>query len=359
MSSVHHFGFVIEQSMGHVTHTQNLQQTIDQDASVEATWLPVPLDASDRWQPISNLSLRLSLRSRDLVRSVREQKPIDRLLFHTQLLTLFSLKLMQQIPTVISLDATPENFNTIAAAYDAKPPQGLLAQLKSRWYKLILNNAAGLITFSEWVKQSLEQDYQVDHTKIHVIPPGVDVNRWVPVARSNHTNPVRLLFVGRDFKRKGGAVLLDAYRQGLAGLCELDIVTTDPTLQSEGAIRVHQGLTPNSSALQQLFAQADIFVFPTFGDATAFVVLEAMASGLPVIATAVGGLSEEVEDGVTGLLVPPGNPSAIVAAVRSLIADPVRRAAMGAAGRARVESYFNAESNAKSVLEVMKQCAIV
>jgi glycosyltransferase involved in cell wall biosynthesis len=136
----------------------------------------------------------------------------------------------------------------------------------------------------------------------------------------------------------------------------LDIVTKDETVHSQGAVRVHRGLEPNSPLLLKLFADADLFVFPTLGDTNAIVVMEAMASGLPVLATNVGALAEEVEDGVTGLLVPPNDPGAIVEAIRSLANTPDRLVAMGAAGRARAERLFDAKHNYKAVVDVLKRC---
>jgi glycosyltransferase involved in cell wall biosynthesis len=136
----------------------------------------------------------------------------------------------------------------------------------------------------------------------------------------------------------------------------LDIVTKDEMVCSEGSVRVHRGLTPNSPLLQKLFADADLFVFPTLGDTNAIVVIEAMASGLPVVATNVGALPEEVEDGTTGLLVPPNDPDAIVKAVCTLADNSERLVAMGVAARMRAERLFDGERNYKALVDVLKRC---
>jgi glycosyltransferase involved in cell wall biosynthesis len=81
-----------------------------------------------------------------------------------------------------------------------------------------------------------------------------------------------------------------------------------------------------------------------------------MASGLPIVTTNVGAIPEEVEDGMTGLLVPTNDPAAIVEAIRSLANDPTRRIAMGSAGRAKAERLFNAEQNYKALVDVLKEC---
>ena len=94
------------------------------------------------------------------------------------------------------------------------------------------------------------------------------------------------------------------------------------------------------------YRAADVFVLPANARAEAFgtVLLEAMASGLPCITTEVGtGTSWVVQDGVTGFVVPPRNPGALVDAIRNLLDDPQRRVAMGHAARVRVESEFTME----------------
>ncbi|HVS14501.1 MAG TPA: glycosyltransferase [Thermoanaerobaculia bacterium] len=91
-----------------------------------------------------------------------------------------------------------------------------------------------------------------------------------------------------------------------------------------------------------LLAAADLFVAPSLEDAFPTSLLEAMTAGLPVVASRTGGIPEIVVPGKTGLLVPPGDPGALAGAMAALLADPVRRAALGAAGRRRVEERFSA-----------------
>ena len=85
--------------------------------------------------------------------------------------------------------------------------------------------------------------------------------------------------------------------------------------------------------------------------------LEAMASGVPVVATAVGGHLDSVVDGVTGLLVPPREPAALAAALRSLLADPARRRALGEAGAARARRLYGFDRIAASTRRVYADVA--
>jgi glycosyltransferase involved in cell wall biosynthesis len=90
-----------------------------------------------------------------------------------------------------------------------------------------------------------------------------------------------------------------------------------------------------------LLASADVFVLSSLSEGMPISILEAMAAGLPVVATAVGGVPELVVDGETGLLVPPGNAEALEAAVRKVVEDGALRRRMGVAGRRRALDRFD------------------
>jgi glycosyltransferase involved in cell wall biosynthesis len=95
--------------------------------------------------------------------------------------------------------------------------------------------------------------------------------------------------------------------------------------------------------LQSVMSGWDVFVAPSLEEAFSISALEAMAAGLPVVASSVGGLPELVEDGCTGWLVPPGKSEALVARLRELLLNPDQRRAFGGAGRARARTHFSAE----------------
>jgi len=99
----------------------------------------------------------------------------------------------------------------------------------------------------------------------------------------------------------------------------------------------------------------DIFALPSAWEGISLALLEAMAAGLPVVATAVGGTPEVVLDGQTGLLVPPGDPQATAAALERLLSDPALRQEMGAAGRARVSASFAIEGTQEQLEQLYQQ----
>lgn len=95
-----------------------------------------------------------------------------------------------------------------------------------------------------------------------------------------------------------------------------------------------------------------LFVQPSHAEGFGLAALEAMASGLPVVASRVGGLEELVAEGVTGRLVPSGDPTALAEAMRAILSDPARARSMGAAGRERAEELFTAERMVEGILGV-------
>ena len=358
MAEATQIGLVIEQALGHITHAENIRHWLDNDRLVSPHWMMIPYHAEDRWDKIPGLpfSMRISLRARSVVQQNLQIEPLDCLYFHTHNLALFSLGLMKRIPTVISLDATPVNFMSIAAAYEAKVSSGIVNQVKAAWFRRAFSLAMGIVTMSEWAKASMVRDYGILPEKVKVFPFGVNVQQWQPsAAKPSPERRLRLLFVGGDFERKGGHVLINAFQQGLSSFCELDIVTSKQTVLSGNHVRIHTGIMPNSMFLKKLFAEADAFIMPTMGDATPIAILEAMASGLPVITTKVGAMGEMVVDGVSGYFVSQSDPKGIIDAVTRLAGNRAMLKVMGQAGRVSVERRFNAEINAKSLIEYLKE----
>jgi glycosyltransferase involved in cell wall biosynthesis len=355
-------GFIMEQTLGHVTHAKNLEQWVANDPDVIPTWIPLTFGVQDAWDKVpvvkSNWTVRASIRAREQIKLALRTTKLDGLFFHTSVTAVFSRSLMTHIPTVVSMDATPLNFDSIGLSYDHRPSSfSPLESIKNSLNRATFHKARRLITWNDWGKESLVRDYGVDAGKIAVIPPGVDLEKWKPTHGAESERPVRLLFVGGDFRRKGGDTLLKAFATTLHKECELDIVTRE-NVDTQGipGVRVHHGLGPNAPQLMALYAQADIFTFPTLADVLPIAIMEGFASGLPVITTAVGALNEQVEEGVTGFTIPPGDADALAAATLRLVRDPALRSKMSNAARQAAVDKFNAATNYRQVLAVCKQC---
>jgi glycosyltransferase involved in cell wall biosynthesis len=307
-----------------------------------------------------NWTVRASLAARARLRDVLRQRTLDALFLHTQVTALFAHRLMDEIPSVVSLDATPINFDTVGGPYGHRPSRFTpVERAKNALMRRTFSHARRLVIWHEAGKRSLAEDYRVPPERIAVIPPGIDMERWrFSREPTDAAAPIRLLFVGGDFRRKGGEILLSAFRNRLMQECELDIVTRERVdIQGLTNVRVHHGLGPNVPELIALYARADIFVFPTLADMLPLAIMEALAAGLPVIATNVGYLSEQVRDGVTGYLVEPGDENALADATLRLIRDPQLRRTMASAARQAAEERFNGALNYPKVLAICKECA--
>jgi glycosyltransferase involved in cell wall biosynthesis len=102
----------------------------------------------------------------------------------------------------------------------------------------------------------------------------------------------------------------------------------------------------SQSEVVDLLAKADVFVLPSYAEGVPVVVMEALGSGIPVVASFVGGMAELVEDDHTGFLVRPGDPEQLADRIGRLVADPELRARLGANGRNRVATEFDADLEA-------------
>ncbi len=107
------------------------------------------------------------------------------------------------------------------------------------------------------------------------------------------------------------------------------------------------------------YERAAIVCSPSLAEGIPFVLMEALAMEIPVVASRIMGVPELVEDGVSGLLVPPGEPRALADALRELLGDPERRAAMGRAGRARIVADFDARGSARQLEDLFASVGAV
>jgi glycosyltransferase involved in cell wall biosynthesis len=348
--------FVMEQVLGHVTVADNLRRAVTALGGVETRWVETTLfDPSGLPERMPGLPpfVRAGIRARlDLHRALRGWR-YDVLVFNTQKAAALCQWDMLRTPTVLMTDVTPLQYDRLADLYrhtpDRNPALRTVKHLVNRWN---FHLAAALIPYSTWARDSLVHDYGVPPERVHVIPPGVDTARWRPARHRRRSDRVRLLFVGGNFERKGGAVLLEVFRHlRLHERAELQVVTRDPVPPTPGVV-VHHGLRNNSPELLALYQQADAFALPTLADCFSWASIEAMAAGLPVITTAVGGIPDIVEHGRTGYLLPPGDGRALGAALQRLIEDAALRAAMGRAGRARAVTRFDARANTARLLDL-------
>jgi glycosyltransferase involved in cell wall biosynthesis len=267
---------------------------------------------------------------------------------HTSTIALMARDLFRKKPVVLSCDGTHLQKRWMRLAYGLKPEQGLVAVAKHRFHRAICSPATGFVAWSNWTRASLIEDYGFQEDAVAVIPPGVNLD-WFTPTQGTRELP-RILFVGGDFHRKGGNVLLDVFRKRLRGRAELAIVTREPVSEEPG-VTVYHDVVANSEKLRNLYASCDIFALPTSADCYSLVCLEALASGLPTVTTRVGGIPDVIIEGETGFLAEPGDAQTVGDALELLVNDPARRAKMSVACRADAARRFEARANARRLFE--------
>lgn len=215
-----------------------------------------------------------------------------------------------------------------------------------RWFELegqAMKQSAHVCVRSQLVRKSVLEDYKLPAGQASIIGGGVNLERLPkPAAPSENKNPT-ILFIGLDFYRKGGDLVLQAFSSALACVpnARLLFVTKDD-IPSGMPLNGVQIIPPvwERAALMEFYGQADIFVLPSRLETWGDVILEAMAHGLPCIGVTGQPMDEIIRHGETGLLVPPEDVNALAAAFIELLKGQELRRRMGQAGYRLIANEF-------------------
>ena len=211
-----------------------------------------------------------------------------------------------------------------------------------------------IVCNSQALKSVLTENYGVPAARLTIIANGVDTEYFRPVAVTP-PGPPRLLYIGRLVPDKDPDTLLKAFQLTTQAHpdAELWLVGEGPRRAALQELAFRLSLSarvrfiPPTDDLLPVLQQATLLVLSSRTEALPNVVLEAMAAGLPVVATRVGGVPELVDPGVTGWLVPPGDAPALAAAMGQALAAPETRQAMGRTARQRAFDDFSLEAMAR------------
>jgi len=228
--------------------------------------------------------------------------------------------------------------------------------LLSSWIeKAAVEAADRVIAVSTRMREDILAHFGVEPRRVVVVHNGIDPDRFRHTEARDALDrlgvrPPYALFVGRVTDQKGIFHLLEAARALPPGVQLVLCASAPDTPEIEARLRRAVPDHPNVlwidamvpvDTVVQLYSHAAVFVCPSVYEPFGLINLEAMACETPVVASAVGGILEVVEDGVTGLLVPPARPDELAAALRRVLENPELGRRLGRAGRRRVEERFS------------------
>lgn len=227
--------------------------------------------------------------------------------------------------------------------------------------KKLMDRSDALIAVSKYTTEELTKLYSIEEDKIHVIYNGVDIRKFKP--RPNRAELRRefeleaeqktVLFVGRLYHRKGLEILLNSIPLVLKEFDDVKFVISGTGFKKkEESLRMlakkleiedhvsFLGYVADEK-LPYLYAASDIFVLPAIYENFPFAILEAQATGLPVISTKVGGIPEFLVDNQNGFLIDPGDSAQLTQRLLTLLQDPKLANEMGDCGRRLIEEKFS------------------
>lgn len=359
-TKTYRFGFVLTTAAGNMTRYRNLRKYADRDPDVECLWAPV----KHYLEPDPFRRLPGPLRSRAIVMReaapvMQEVKNLDAVMFHAfepYVLSVLRYGKTQKPLIVWSQDNPPLSGEASEPNYGGTQARSeRRRRLRYQFDHWCARRTGLFLPWSRWAGDIWVRDCGVPPEKVQPVHVGVDLELWPYLPQEAHSGRPQILFVGGDFERKGGDLLLKVYSERFADSADLHLVTKQPPASLPPNVRAYTDMGANDPRLRALYAEADLFVLPTRADVSSIVALEAMATGRPVISTRMGGIPDIVRHGETGFLLDPDDGAALAASMETLLADPALRRRMGAAGRAVVERDFSAAVSVPRILSAMKQ----
>ena len=349
--------FAIENHLGHRATMANLRSTISGRAGIDPVWIPIEARGNGFIDHVPGLrdkhALVLALSARRGLRAARAAGPVDITFLHTQRMAHLLVGWMKKTPTYLSIDGIPAFQEQYRALHGHAPANGTYARLRTAVHRRTYDAARGVVCASSIVRDAIVREFGVAPERTLVLQPGVDITRWHPPSARAPGEEMRLLFIGGDFERKGGADLLRWARETKATGWSLDIVTEQNISDVPPRVQVHSGFKPNDQRLIDLVQQADLFVLPTRADMSPWAIAEAKASGKAVLATSVGALPEMVRENVDGWLIPPSDYEALRLRLDETVTQRETVREFGVRARQDAELRFNSARNTELLLEFM------
>jgi starch synthase len=228
-----------------------------------------------------------------------------------------------------------------------------------RYEEQVANQMAAVFTFSEYLRQSFVADYHVPANRVFNVGGGINLAEIPAMCPDKSYTAPRILFIGADFRRKGGPQLLEAFRivRKSVAAAELHIAGPASLETVPEGVYFHGHLSKADPAqrhqLESLFRDSTLFVLPSLYEPFGIAPLEAMVYQLPCLVTDGWALRETVTPGLTGDLVAKGAVEPLASKIIELLSDPGRLVTMGRSGREQVLREFTWEAVARRIRDTI------
>jgi len=235
--------------------------------------------------------------------------------------------------------------------------------------KSLVTEARFVVTVSDYGVDYLKSRFPLAANKIYRVYNGINLAQFTPAEPG--VQPVRIISVGRLIPKKGYADLIEAcgllYKQGLDFRCTIvgggpEHLPLRQLIEARSLDNMIELVGPKSQTeIVELLAQSQIFVFPARRDEAGdqdnlpTVLIEAIASGLPIVTSRLAGIPEIITDQINGILVPQRAPEALASAIRSLLLDPKKREKLGASGLSTAREKFSLAATIQELIAIFER----
>ncbi len=356
--------FINENTLGHTSYLPRYADAFDANPEmgivpfrIDATPLPQSMRSAERGiRGLNRLGLDFlaarwrratSRHAADQLVALRRKVRVDAVVVNTQSVGLCLPEAAPDLPCWVALDATFDELRR-SAWFGPTAVSRWFHPLTLRWLmaseRRLFRHATGLLPWSEHVVAALATYHPGLAAVVNRLPPSLP-DPGPPTEPAGRTGRPRILFIGGDFRRKGGAALVAAWKSGLHGTCDLDLVTRDAIPETPG-LEIHRGVEAGSPRWRRLWERASLFVFPSSLETFGIVLLEAQAFAVPVVSSAAGAAREILDEGRAGWLLPDSDPASIARVAGEALRSPADLARKAGAGRARFLERYEMSANA-------------
>jgi colanic acid/amylovoran biosynthesis glycosyltransferase len=316
----------------------------------------VPMKTSWRKSPLSQL-IRIRVYHREAMR-LRREFPFDVLVYNNALVGLLSA---YRFPRTVGM--INDYNNSSAKLTTFQPSKSWFKRfLFSQLERLTARYSDKIIVNSEYLRQDILKAYRLPEKKVLRLYKGIDINLTKKEKNAiDLSRPIQVLFIKTDFQLGGIPVLVRAlglldykFELTIVGPEESHGATMEKLTSDLKNVKIRLTGKQSQSEVFGHLRKADLFCVPSYREALGVANLEAMACGLPVISTRVGGIPEVLDHGRCGWLVPPDDPAALAEAIRECLTNPTVREQKLRAAAERVR-LFSVETMYRNFLNILTE----